>query len=104
MMLARNHLFDNPTIKTLSSELLNHGFIVVDKTKTSLIAKLAERVVIDAIIRFSIGSQLEKRFIHVFRLVSTRTGLGHGAEYFLAVVSFLTWLFQDLFELYHLVN
>ena len=76
-----------PDLKIFSAALLEHGFILVDRSKTSLVATLAERVVIDAIIRFCIGSRLEQRFIHVFRLVSTRTGLGHGAEHLLAVVS-----------------
>lgn len=66
-------------------KLVQGGFTV----DMALVAELKERVVIDAIIRFSIGSRLEEKIIHSIKGISTRTGLGHPAEYYLAMVSFL---------------
>lgn len=72
----------------LAEELSNDGFPMVSKTNHSLILKLAERVVIDAVIRFALShGQLDEKFAILIRLVSGRSGLGHLAEHYLAVVS-----------------
>ncbi|KAH6887458.1 hypothetical protein B0T10DRAFT_607414 [Thelonectria olida] len=57
-------------------------FTVADLT---LNAQINERVVIDAIIRFFLGNRLEEELIHSIIGASSRTGLGHPAEYFMAV-------------------
>ncbi|KAM0438529.1 hypothetical protein ACHAPT_001278 [Fusarium lateritium] len=44
-------------------ELVKKGLVVADKKGTSLIAKLSERVVIDAVIRFSMGQKFDKKFM-----------------------------------------
>lgn len=72
----------------LAEELAKDGFPMVSKTNHSLILKLAERVVIDAVIRFALShGQLDEKFAILIRLVSGRTGLGHLTEHYLAVVS-----------------
>lgn len=64
------------------SKLVRKGFSIQQPT---LVGELKERVVIDAILRF-FDSKLNDKLIHSIRGVS-RTGLGHPAEYFLAIVS-----------------
>ena len=72
----------------LAEELAKEGFPMVSKTNHSLILKLAERVVIDAVIRFAFShGQLDEKFATLIRLVSGRTGLGHLTKHYLAVVS-----------------
>lgn len=72
----------------LAEELAKDGFPMVSKTNHSLILKLAERVVIDAVIRFALShGQLDEKFATLIRLVSGRAGLGHLSEHYLAVVS-----------------
>ena len=72
----------------LAEDLAKYGFPMVSKTNHSLILKLAERVVIDAVIRFALShGQLDDKFGILIRLVSDRTGLGHLTEHYLAVVS-----------------
>ena len=97
----------------LAASLRDSGFIIVDKTinqldklmerpftiincsKNELMAKLAERVVIDAIILFSIGHyHLDEKLMTFVRLVTSRTGIGHFTENYLAVVSLPTLFYN----------
>ena len=73
--------------RVLADQLAKEGFPMVKRTKSSLVLKLAERVVIDAVIRFSLGRRLDEKLTMLLRLVANRTGLGHLAEHYLAVVS-----------------
>ena len=86
VMGPSNHTMDSRD--RLAEELAKDGFPMVSKTNHSLILKLAERVVIDAVIRFALNhGQLEEKFAIPIRLVSGRSGLGHLSEHYLAVVS-----------------
>ncbi|KAJ8114899.1 hypothetical protein ONZ43_g4792 [Nemania bipapillata] len=75
----------NTSEEQLECRLVEMGLVFDEKTKSSLVATLAERVVIEAIICFSLKQSPDR----VFRLnlLSTRTGLGHSAEHYLALVS-----------------
>ncbi len=69
-------------------KLVRGPFTVVNRSKDELTAKLAERVVIDTIIRFSTSNRrLDKKLMRYVRLAASRHGLGHFAEDLLAVVS-----------------
>ena len=65
------------------SALMRDGFSIKQST---LVGELKERVVIFAILRF-FDSKLNDKLIHYIKGLSTRTGLGHPSEYFLAIVS-----------------
>lgn len=65
------------------SRLMHEGFQIQQST---LVAELKERVVIDAILQF-FNSKLNDKLLHYIKGLSTRTGLGHPSEYFLAIVS-----------------
>jgi len=62
--------------------LVRKGFTIND---SSLVAELKERVVIEAILRFS-ESELAEQLIYSIKGVTSRTGLGHPAEHLLAMV------------------
>ena len=69
-------------------ELVRGPFTVMNRSKDELTAKLAERVVIDTIIRFSTSNRrLDEKLMVYVRLAASRHGLGHFAENLLAVVS-----------------
>ena len=69
-------------------KLVRGPFTVVNRSKDELTAKLAERVVIDTIIRFSISNRrLDEKLMRYVKLAASRHGLGHFAENLLAVVS-----------------
>lgn len=81
--LIQNRLFiTDKTINRLK-DFVNKGFIVKD---TSLIAELKERVVIDAVLRFSSVDSLENSLLSQLDNLSLGE-LGNPAEYYLAVVS-----------------
>lgn len=92
--------------KELATALREDGFIIINKTideleqrvkgsciivnnsTNLLVARLAEYVVIEAVIRFFIGNhKLDEKFMTSVRLASTRSGIGHSSEHYLAVVS-----------------
>ncbi|KAL9068540.1 MAG: hypothetical protein Q9161_006085 [Pseudevernia consocians] len=75
----------NKTMDELET-LVKEDCPIINDSADELSAKLVERVVIEAIIRFSIGNhQLDTKFMTLVRLASTRTGLGHAAEYYIAI-------------------
>ncbi|MCJ1422585.1 hypothetical protein MMC29_000465 [Sticta canariensis] len=66
--------------------LVRGPFTVENRSKDELTAKLAERVVIDTIIQFSITNRrLDEKLMRYVRLAASRHGLGHFAENLLAV-------------------
>ena len=90
----------------LAAALRRDGFKIVDKTideleklvkepcqivgdsTSGLTAKLAESVVIEAIIRFSIGNhRLDTKFMTLVRLASSRSRIGYSAEYYTTIVT-----------------
>ena len=78
-------------------EILKGSITIRNDSKDALKAKLAERVVIDAIILFSISdNSLHESLMRVVRSVSSRDDLGHFAENLLAVVRFLKVFFDCL--------
>ena len=77
-----NYIITKTAIDTLTG-LVKGGFTIKNPT---LAAELKERVAIDAILRFY-DTSLVKKLIESLVGVSSRTGLGHPAEYYLAVVS-----------------
>ena len=75
-------------------ELVRGPFTVVNRSNNQLTAKLAERVVIDAVIQFSVSHRhLDEKLMTYVRLATSRHGLGHFAENLLAVVSLPNFLF-----------
>jgi hypothetical protein len=77
-----NYIITKTAIDTLTG-LVKDGFTIKNPT---LAAELKERVAIDAILRFY-DTRLVEKLIESLMGVSSRTGLGHPAEYYLAVVS-----------------
>lgn len=76
--------------KAQLKQLLVTRFEVADETKPLIVAKLAERVVIDAVIQFSLGQRFDQKIMGHVRLACNTSGLGHIAENYLAVVSHVT--------------
>ena len=79
----------NKTIDELEQRVKG-SCIIVNNSTNPLVARLAECVVIEAVIRFFIGNhKLDEKFMTSVRLASTRSGIGHSSEHYLAVVSLL---------------
>lgn len=73
--------------RRLADKLAKGGFPIVNKKNHSLVLKLSERAVINAVIQFALShGQLDEKFAILIRLVSGRSGLGHLTEHYLAVV------------------
>lgn len=85
--LSRHGLIVVNKTKAQLKELLEKEFDVVGKTKPLVVAKLAERVVIDAVIQFSLGQRFDQKMTSYVSLACDTSGLGHMAENYLAVVS-----------------
>lgn len=79
----------NKTIDELEQRVKG-SCIIVNNSTNLLVVRLAECVVIEAVIRFFIGNhKLDEKFMTSVRLASTRSGIGHSSEHYLAVVSLL---------------
>lgn len=74
-------------LEILEKELVRKGYFMADKKDSSLVAKLAERVVIDAAIRFAMGKRLDKKMMDCVRLAVVPGSIGNIAENYLAIVS-----------------
>ena len=86
----------NKTIDQLD-KLVERPFTIINCSKNELMAKLAERVVIDAIILFFMGHyHLDEKLMTFVRLVTSRTGIGHFTENYLAVVSLPTSFYNQV--------
>ncbi|KAH6869412.1 hypothetical protein B0T10DRAFT_594641 [Thelonectria olida] len=85
VLRKHNLIMIDKTKDELTRQLYEEGFDVVDETKSPVAAKLAERVIIDAVIRFSLGQRVDRKMMSHVGLACNTSGLGHVAERYLAV-------------------